>query len=200
MGFVADSVVAQFKGNYNLGIFLRVGTTPALHLSFSCNDIPVYIPTLDATNVVYQGGGRIIDLPQLEMMIKGISGKVTFGMSALDPVLVAAVMSSAPKVQGALVTVGICPMDWQWQPQGTIIPVWTGTAEFVAQEMKVETDPEKPRTQSLSLTASGGDSSRAFSYLQTFTDQAQRLVSATDNFCQNVSRYFQTYVVVWPRN
>lgn len=199
MGYVPDATIAAMKGDYKLGIFFRLGTVPALHMVFSINDIPIAMPGLDLPGTIYNAGGRFRDIPQLELMLNGIASKVSFSLSGLDQSTVALMMDSAPEVLGALVTVGICPMDQYWQPVGNIVPVWTGTAEYVSEEMPVELDSTKPRIQNLTLVASTGDMSRAFPNLQTFTDQAQRVVSATDNFCSRVTRYVQTYLVSWPR-
>ena len=199
MGYFPDATIALLKGSYNLGIFFRLGTTPALHLAFSINDIPVYIPGLDSPSMVYTGAGQFLNIPDLETMINGIASKVSFALSGLNPVAVAAMLDTAPEVLGALVTVGICPMDQYWQPVGTIVPVWTGTAEFIAEEFKVENDPAKPQVQSLMLTASTGDMSRASSNLQTFSDSAQKTLYPTDNFCIRVFRYVQTLLIKWPR-
>lgn len=199
MGYFDDPLIALLKGSLNLGVFLRVGTTPALHLSFLVNDIPATMAGLDSAGQIYQGGGRFQSIPALELMINGVSSKVAFALSGLDPANAGMVLDTAPPVLGALVTVGICPMDAFWQPMGNIRPLWTGTAEFISQEMKVQTDPRKPRVQSIMLTVSTGDSSRSFPFLQTFTDLAQKAMYPTDNFCSRVSRMVQTYIVAWPR-
>lgn len=199
MGYFADATIAAFKASFNLGVFFRLGTSPALHMSFSVNDIPIQMPGLDAVGTVYQGGGRLQNIPALELMVNGLSSKVSFTLNGVDSTLAQMMLDSAPEVLGAPVTVGICPMDQYFQPVGAITAMWTGTAEYVSEEITVERDIAKPQTQSLALIASAGDTSRAFSSFLTFTDAAHRAIFATDSFFDRVSRQVVGYRVTWPR-
>ncbi len=199
MGYVADTTIAAMRGSYNLGIFFRLGTTPPLHLAFSVGDVPAYVPILDDPSTVYTGAGRILDIPPLETLVNGLADKVSFSLAGLDSVAVGLMLDTAPEVLGALVTVGIAPMDARWQPLVPIIGLWTGTADFISEEMKVETDPTKNRVQSLTLATTTGDSSRAFSSLQTYTNATQQALYPDDTFFARVQRYVPTYFVTWPR-
>lgn len=199
MAYVADATIAAMRGSYNLGIFFRLGTTPALHLSFSVGDMPAYFPGLDDPSTVYAGAGRILDIPPLETLINGLSDKVTFSLSGLDPTAVGYMLDTAPEVLGALVTIGIAPMDARWQPLTPIIGLWTGTADFVSEEMRVEPDLTKNRVQNLMLSTITGDSSRAFPNLQTYTSPTQNALYPDDTFFDRVQRYVATYYATWPR-
>jgi hypothetical protein len=199
MGYVPDATVAALKGNYNLGIFFRLGTTPALHLAFGVNDVPITVPVLDSVGTIYQGAGRFLDIPTLEVLINGIADKVTFSLYGIDPSVAALVLDSTPEVLGALVTIGIAPLDARWQPLSQIIGLWSGTADFIAEEMKPESDPTKSRVQSIMLTTSSGDTSRALPNLITYSDATQKTLYPTDRFFERTVRYIQGYLVSWPR-
>lgn len=199
MAYVPDATVAALRGNSSIGIFFRLGTSPALHLAFGINDIPILNPAVDPAGTVYLGGGRFLDVPALETLINGTADKVTFSLSGIEPAIGINFLDTAPSVLGAPVSVGIAPMDSLWQPMSNIVSLWTGVADFVAEEMKPEADMRRPRVLSFLLACSAGDTSRALPNFLTFTPQAQRLVAADDTFCNWVTRYVQTYRVVWPR-
>ena len=199
MGYVDDATIAAFRGNFNLGIFFRLGTDPALRLAFGVNDVPIVIPSLDPPGTVYRGCGALLGIPDLETLINSLADTVSFTLDGLDPQAVAFMFDSAPEVLGASVTVGIAPLDARWQPLSPIVPLWTGTADFVAEDLKVETDPTKPQTQSITLTASTGDQSRQFQNLLTYSDLTQKTLHPGDQFCSRTVRYTQTSLVTWPR-
>lgn len=199
MGYVSDATIAALKAGGNLGLFFRLGTAPALHLSFGVNDVPITLPSYDDPGTVYLGAGRLVDIPQFEALINGLSDKVTFSLSGIDPVEASYMLDSAPEVLGARTTIGMAMIDARWQPIGSIIGLWTGTADYVSEKMDLETDVAKNRVQSIMLTTSTGDASRAFPNLLTYTDAVQRAMHPTDAFFQRVSRYVQTYLVSWPR-
>lgn len=199
MAYVPDATIAALRGTFNLGVFFRLGTAPSLNLSFSVGDVPIGLPNYDAPGTIYRGAGRILEIPQLEILINGLADKVSFSIAGLDPTAVGLMLDTAPEVLGALVTVGIAPMDARWQPTTSIIGLWSGTADFLSEEMKVETDPTKNRVQSLTLYTTTGDTSRSFPNLQTYTSPTQNALYPTDTFFDRVQRYVQTYYVPWPR-
>ena len=198
MGYVPDATLAEFRGQFNLGVFFRLGTDPALHLSFLVNDMMMEMPGLDEPGTIYKGCGVLQNIPELEVLVNGIADTVTFTLSGLDPSLTAAMLDSAPDVLGAPVTVGIAPMDVRWQPKTPIVLLWSGTADMISEAMPPETDPTKNRTQSISLAAMTGDQSRQFQNLSTYADPIQQEISPGDRFCSRTTR--APYQISWPRN
>lgn len=199
MGYAPDSVITALRGSYNLGVFFRLGTLPALHLSLSVNDIPIVMPSLDAPGTVYQGAGRIITFPALEVLVNGIADTVEFTLSGVDPQAVALMQESAPAVLGASVKMGIAPMDARWQPVTNIIPLWSGTADVTSENISPSTDPRQGGMQSISLTAMTGDQSRQVPNNYTYSNATQQALHPGDAFCSRTQLYRQTTIVVWPR-
>jgi hypothetical protein len=199
MGYVPQPTLDYFKSAYNLGVFFRLGTDPALHLSFLTGDMKIRMSTtLDDAGTVYFGCGRLQNIPDLMVLTNGIADTYTFTLNGLDPTMTARMLDSAPEVLGARLTVGIAPLTDRWQPATSIVQIWTGVADFLSESMPPETDPLKNRTQSLSLVAMSGDQSRQRQDLATYSDAAQRARSPTDSFCSRTNR--APYQVVWPRN
>lgn len=199
MGYIPDATIAALRGPINLGVFFRLGTDPPLRLSFSVNDFPIALPNLDEAGAVYRGSGRLMNIPDLEVLINGIADTVSFTLSGLDPQGTALMLDGAPEVLGAPVTIAIAPLDKRWQPIGDPAVLWSGTADAISESMALEKDRTKNRTQSLTLTASTGDQSRQLQALTTYSQQTQQALYPSDNFFQRVVRYLQTYLVSWPR-
>lgn len=199
MAYVSSSVVAALRGSVNLGVFWRLGTNPALHLWMGVNDVPIGIPSLDGNGTVYIGAGRLLGIPELELLINGVADKIEFGLSGVTAEHLALVEAGAPAVRGALCTVGFAPLDSRYQPMTQIIPLWCGSADYWAMEQQPATKPTDPPTRTIMLSVGAGDTTRAVPKLLSFTPAYQKLVSATDEFCSRVSRYVQSYQVSWPR-
>ncbi len=56
MSWVPENVIAELRGSHQLGIFLHIATSPALHLWFGVNDIPAGIESIDPAGTTYLGG------------------------------------------------------------------------------------------------------------------------------------------------
>lgn len=199
MSYIDPDVAALFRGPVNLGVFWRLGTDPALHLWMGIHEVPIGIPSLDEDGTTYLGAGRLIDIPELELLINGIADKVDFSLSGVDSAFLAQLDASAPKVAGALCTVGFAPLDERYQPMTSIIPIWCGTADFWTMQRDPASEIGGSPVQRITLSVGAGDTSRANPKLKTFTDAEQRRVSPTDRFFDRVIRYVQTYIVPWPR-
>lgn len=200
MGYISDTTIAAFKGAYNLGLFFRLDTTPALHLWWGVSDKPAQIDALDVAGQIYNGAGLISDVPDaLEMLINGTASRVDWEMSGVPPSLTAELASAAPSVVGARVDFAIAALDSRWQIIGTPVSVWVGTADFWAEAQSPQADVTKPKLRKIILSTMAGDSSRSLPYFATWTDIDQQQISATDTFCERVPRYYVGQVITWPR-
>lgn len=192
-------VAALFRSSLNLGVFWRLGTDPALHLWMGVNDVPQRIESLDDNNTVYLGAGRLMGIPDLELLINGIGDRIDFSIAGVLPEHLAIVAEDAPPVRGALCTVGIAPLDERYQPMTSIIPLWCGTADYRVFQRIQPDDPRRNAVHVISVSVGAGDTSRATPKMTSFTSATQRMISASDRFCERVGRYVQTYMVSWPR-
>lgn len=204
MAYLSDATIDYLKTDRNLGVFLRLATEPALHLTLGVNDMEIGIASVDSTGTIYRGAGVLQNIPELEMLINGIADKVTFSVSGVDPTFMAKLDAEAPEVVGAELHVGFAPLDDDFQPLTDIIPIWLGWADYWSASQSEQKDTTKPVTNTISLMAMSGSPARSRQNLSTYTDQAQRMVNPIsgqddDRFCERVSRYFQAYIVSWPR-
>ena len=200
MGYIPDATVAAFKGVFNLGLFFRLETSPALHLWWGVSDTPAQIDALDVSGTVYNGAGLMTDVPDaLEMLINGTASRVDWEMSGVPASMTANLAATAPSVVGARVDFAIAALDPRWQILGSPISVWTGTADFWAEAQSPQPDVTKPKLRKIILSTMAGDTSRALPYYATWSDLDQLAISATDTFCERVPRYYSGQIVTWPR-
>ena len=200
MGYIADETIAAFKGVYNLGLFFRMLTSPSLHLWGGITDITIPTASIDAAGQVYNGAGALLDVPDaLEVLINGTAARVDWEMSGLTPEMAIHIAEQAPSVLGARVDLAIAAMDERWQLVGPLISIWVGTADFVTETQPRQADQTKPRLRKLILATVTGDSSRSLAHGATWTDIDQKTISASDDFCHQVSRYYPGLQITWPR-
>ncbi|WP_113366378.1 hypothetical protein [Rhizobium mayense] len=197
MAWIPDSVIAAMRGSYQLGIFLRVDTDPALHIWFGVNDMPARMDSIDPDGTVYMGGGRLIGIPSLEVLVNGTADSVDFTLSGIDPATAAKAIDSLPPVRGAAVQIGIMTLDDYYQPMGPIVPIWRGTASHVSEASEAVGSEEQP-SLTLSLSAVTGSVTRSRAVHSLWSDAQQKAISPTDDFCKQVQRLSRGIAPVWP--
>ena len=198
MGYLPDAVIDALRGSVNLGIFFRLGTTPPLHLWMGTGDCPIGIAALDPAGTVYRGAGRLLGVPDLDLLVNGQGDQIEFGLSGVDADFLETVSNADIEVRGAKVHVGIATLNDRWQPTTSIIPLRTGTADHWSISQEQQTDPTRSSIRSISLSVGVGDTSRAQPRNLTWTDQCQKALHAGDRFCERVSRYVQSLRITWP--
>lgn len=200
MGYFPDATVAAFRGFYNLGLFFRLDTSPALHLWFGVSDVPAAIQSIDVAGTIYNGGGWIADVPDaLEVLLNGTADRADWTLSGIPADLTANLAATAPSVVGKRCDFALAPLDARWQLITQPQSLWVGTADFWAEEQPPQEDVTKPKLRRLTLSTMTGDTSRALPYFATWTDRDQRNLSPTDAFCGRVTRYYPGQIVRWPR-
>ncbi len=200
MGYFSDATMQAFRGTYNLGLFFRLDTFPALHLWWGVSDKPAAIPNLDVAGTIYIGGGWLADVPDaIEVLINGNADRADWTMDGVPEALTANLYSAAPSVVGKRVDFAMAPLDSRWQLMTQPTSIWVGTADFWAEEQAPQTDVTKPKLRRLTLATLTGDASRSLPFYATWTDRVQKAISPTDSFCGRVPRYYPGQIVRWPR-
>lgn len=197
MGWVPDHVIYAMRGSHQLGIFLRVETSPSLHIWFGVNDIPANFDSIEPTGTVYLGGGALIGVPTLEVLINGTSDAVEFTLSGVDPVTGAEMIDSIPSVRGATVQLGLTTLDDYYQPMSNIVPIWDGVASHVSEASTAVKDGESP-SLSLSLSVVSGEATRSRAARSLWSSAHQKARSPTDKFCDATARLARGVQPAWP--
>jgi hypothetical protein len=200
MGLVPDATIAAMRGDFNLGIFFRLATTPnPLNMWWGISDIPAQIPGVDIGGTIYQGAGMMAEVPDaLEVLLNGASERVDFTMSGVDPTLVAQLADTAPVVTGKRAHLGFAILDERWQPKTAIFVPWTGYAEAWADTLTFPSKETDYASSTITLITTSGSPARSVANLSTYTDRIQQLISATDKFCERTPNNYQQRYVRWP--
>lgn len=185
-------------------VFIRVGGDQPLHLALTNNDIPLGWESVAPDGTVWRGAGRILDIPDLDVIINGLAEEGEFGVSGIDQATYDAFNELAgpelPSVKGAPINIGMAPLDERWQPRCPIIPLWEGTADYVTETMEAgEGDPTADKIYRLTISWHAGNSQRARAPLVSFTHAQQQQRSPGDTFFARAMRYVGSYFRIWPR-
>lgn len=199
MGWIADDVIEALRRDLALGVFLRVDCDDPLRVWMGVADCPIGVDGVDPAGTIYRGAGRLVDVPELDLLINGQGDQIAFGLSGVDADFVERLSIEAPEIRGVAVHVGIAPLDARWQPRTSIIPLWRGTADRWAASRKAPSDPTKSPVHSIALHVAVGDTSRAQHKAASFTSAWQQLRSPGDRFFERVPRYVQQTLIAWPR-
>lgn len=197
MGWIPANVIEEMRGSHQLAIFLRIGTVPALHLWFGVNDIPIGFDSIDPNGTVYLGGGRLVNIPSLEMLVNGKSDAVQFTISGVDPATGSRMIGSIPAVRGAEVHIGLTTLDDYYQPMSDIIPVWSGTASHVG-EQRSPVKSGDTASLTLSLSVVGGEDTRSRPSRALWSEAMHRALYPTDRFCDGTARLARGVQPAWP--
>lgn len=201
--YLTPEQAALFKPSMRLGIFWRLDTTPAAHLWMGAHDVKAGISAVDPTGTVYIGAGRLMSIPDLEQLINGVADRVEFYLSGTSAdvfgPLLGSLMSGEIVVKGKKCTVGVAPMNERYQIMTSIIPIWTGIADFWQAEQKPNSDPTKEAVRSVLVSVGSGSTNRSRNKTLSWTDAEHRVDHPTDGFFSRVTRYTQQYIVTWPR-
>ncbi|NTI74879.1 hypothetical protein [Rhizobium rhizogenes] len=197
MGWIPDNVINAMRGSHQLGIFLRIDTSPGLHIWFGVNDIPIGFDSIDPDGTVYLGGGRLIGVPTLEVLVNGTSDSVDFTISGIDAHAGATLLSTIPAVRGAAVQMGITTLDDYFQPMSNVIPIWQGTASHVSETGQTAQGEDSP-SLTLSLSVVTGEATRSRPSRTLWSSAQQKAISPTDLFCDATARLSRGVIPVWP--
>jgi hypothetical protein len=159
-------------------LLLRIATDPVARI---CSGVvPVEIPAddIDSTPVKYLGGGKLVEIPELEQVINGTAQRISITVSGVSRETVALFADEADSLKGAPVHIGVARQDDDWQ----ITDVeWLDELRC---DFPTATGSHDNRSISISIGSSDTDRSKAPSAFWTPAGQAK--ISPTDRFFDNV--------------
>lgn len=195
--YVPQSVIDAMSSSHLLGIFFRLDTDPGLHIWCGVNDIPAGFDSIDPAGTVYLGGGRLLNVPMLEVLVNGQSGAVEFGISGIDPVTAQKALDALPDVRGKEVNIGITTLDQYYQPTSNIVAVWSGSASHPTESSRPVSGAEQP-TIDLNLAVVAGNNTRSRAALVLWSSAHQKALYPTDLFCDGTARLARGTAPAWP--
>lgn len=195
--YLPADVKSALQGSHQLGIFVSVQTSPALHLWFGVNDIPAQIDGVDPSGTTYLGAGYLNGLPTLETQINGTADNVEFSLSGVDPASGSALIESIPEVRGASFYVALTTLDDYYQPMTDPIPVWMGICSHVGEASQTPTGTEN-RSMTLSLIVTTGSDKRSRPSYVTWSSAQFKAEHPGDKFCDQTTRLSRGTQPIWP--
>jgi hypothetical protein len=201
MSYIPDSVVADLREPGSLAICFRLGTTPPLHLWLGVHDLAVEMigHELADAGLTYKGAGRLVSIPELEVLMNGTAERAEFYVDGVSPEFLARLDAEAPSVAGAIVQVGLTTLDDRWRARTPIIPVWRGRADYWQSEQQPQTDISRPAVHVVSLSVGSGETTRSTPTRSMWSHAQQQALAPGDRFCSRTSRYARGYQPRWPR-
>jgi hypothetical protein len=172
------------SGSCRFAGLVRVDTPDPVRLWTGVGDLPVDDSTFDVDGVLYQGGGRLIDLPNFQRLINGIAERITFTLNNVTDDMRAIVYDIAPDVHGSAVRLGVTIFDGNWQQVGPVR--WLKRARIDTIETINDPDGKGNRIKSIELSAGSFFTGRKVpgSAVWTNSDQQSRPGSEDDQFCE----------------
>lgn len=195
--YVPATVIDAMRGSHTLGIFMQIGCDPALHIWMGVNDIPAGFDSITPGGTVFLGGGRLIEVPTLEVLMNGQADSVEFGISGIDPVAAQRVIDQLPDIRGCDVHIGIVTLDQYYQPMGPIVPLWIGSASHVTDSMP-PVGGTADRSITLALAVLTGNGTRSRPSLSMWSAPHQKAFYPTDLFCDGTARLARGVAPAWP--
>lgn len=200
MARVPDNVLARMRGSHMLGVFVRVDTDDPLGVWLGIADIPAKIDDVDIDGMIYRGGGRLANVPDLEATVNGIAEYAEFTLSGIAPDQLGPWSAEAlhEMVKGRAVHVGVTTLDDYYQPMSSIIPLLKGKAQRVSEYWPPVTGTQNP-TITLGLGVGFGLTTRDRPAASLWSEPHHRADHPTDAFCDETARLAKGVQPDWPR-
>lgn len=205
MGYLTTDQEDAFADLSRPAIFFRLDTDPALHLWAGFGDIEIGILS-ESAGTLYHGLGRFMALPQLEVMVNGMSDRIEFFVSGFGPEAANFIDLEAPPVKGAECIVGLSSLDERYQPKCAIVPIWTGVADFRTMRQPKSKSAAQDATRTLGLSVGAGTTGRSRPRLAVWEHKTHMLEhpgvsgsSGPDLIFSLLARYERLYQAAWPR-
>ena len=195
--YVPASVIDAMSASHVLAIFFRLDTDPALHIWMGINDIPSGFDSMDEDGTVYLGGGRLLNVPTLEVLVNGQSDSVEFGIAGIDPATAQKLVDTMPPLRGKDVRIGLTTLDDHYQPTASPVAIWGGTASHMTETSETVTGTENATT-ALSLATISGNNTRSRPSASLWSSVHQKALHPTDKFCDGTARLARGVAPAWP--
>lgn len=199
MGWVSDDIIADLRGSHEIGIYFRMDSDPPLRLWMGVNDVPQRLLAYDTEgDEIYLGGGRLQNIPYLEILLNGAADRQEFTMSGIDPDTLGLAAEELPEVRGCAVHIGITTLDDHHQPKSAIIPLLEGTASLITEASEPVEGTDNIQV-TMGLSVAFGNVTRSRKTAVMWSAAMQRALYPTDAGCDGTARLARGVQPVWPR-
>jgi hypothetical protein len=162
---------------------LRIACDPVARI---CSAVaPVILPanTVEATAEKYLGGGKLVDIPDLELTQNGDSQRIDITVSGVSAKTIATFRNESHTLKGSLAQVGYAWQDDDWQ----IVQVeWLAVLVVGAATISSQ-GSQGGRSRSISISLGSDFVDRNNAPLSLWTDADQRRRSPDDAFFDHMA-------------
>lgn len=166
---------------------VRIATPTPVRLWTGVGDLPVNDSVCDPDGTIFQGGGRLVDLPSFQRLINGIAERIVFTLNNVTDDMRTLVYDIAPDVHGAGVRLGLVIFDGDWRQVGPVRWLKRGRIDTI--ETSNEPGPKGERMKSIELSVGSFFTGRKVPGQGAWTnaDQQSRPGSEDDRFCERTT-------------
>jgi hypothetical protein len=195
--YTAPEIAALESEFCSFAGLVRVATPTPVRLWTGIGDLIVDDSAFDPDGSVFQGGGRLIDLPAFERIWNGLAQRITITLSGVTDDMRTLAYDEADDVRGAIVRFALLLLDENWQQIGP--PRWMrrGRVDVIETENKPG-DRERIKTIAFSLGSQLTGRKQPGAGVYTNADQQSRPGSEDDRFCERTTLMTESLVVKWP--
>jgi hypothetical protein len=155
-------------------LLLRIATDPVARVCSGAAPIIIPADSVESAPAKYLGGGRLVEIPELEQVINGTAQRLDITVSGVTPEIVRLFQEESEQLKGATVDIGEALQDDDWQ----ITEVsWLGRLRC---DVGRQTGSRVSRSITISLSSDDTDRSKAPGGYWTAAGQRKR--SPTDRF------------------
>lgn len=160
-------------------VLFRIASDPVARVWGGVGDLIIPADIVEIAPALYLGGGRLVDVPELEQVINGTASRIEITVSGVSAQTLALAITESASVKGAKVHVGIAYFDDDWQ---------LDEVEWVAVlRADTLTTSRQGTTRSITISIGTEDTDRSKAPISFWTDADQRHRSPTDRFFDHIA-------------
>jgi len=168
-------------------LLTRFATDPVARVCSGVNPVLIPADAIETTaNAKYLGGGKLVDLPDLDQLINGTAARIDVTVSGVSAATLALFSGESDSLQGCTVDVGIAYQDDAWQITSV---EWVGQLRCDTPSIQDQAGQSGGRTRSISLSLGTDFTDRSRAPSAFFTDSDQRRRSPDDQIFDHVANY-----------
>lgn len=160
-------------------VLLRIATDPVARICSGAAPIIIPSDSVEISPAKYLGGGKLVEIPELEQVINGTAQRITITVSGVSQETVRLFADESDSLKGAAVHIGVAYQDDDWQITGV---------EWLA-ELRCDfpTASGSRTSRSISISIGSDDTDRSKAPVAYWTAAGQRRISQTDRFFDHIA-------------
>jgi len=160
-------------------LLLRIGTDPVARVCSGAAPIIIPADSIESEPAKYLGGGKLVEIPELEQVINGTALRIPVGVSGVSQETVRLFAEESDSLKGAPVHIGIAYQDDDWQV--------TEVEWLAALRCDFPTANGSHTSRSITISIGSSDTDRSKAPASFYTAAGQKRRSPTDRICDHVA-------------